>query len=394
MAMAPTDLDFDSLRPPCSVMTVNHDVWRERVRLFVEETIRPNLKDWDKEGTFPDSVYLDAVDSGLFGIGFPESLGGQGTWQDIFYRVIFAEEMHRLGSGVVFADLATHWIGLPPVIEFGNAELRESVGKAVLSGQKKIAFAVTEPSGGSDAANLTTSATVEVDAYRVSGTKTLISGGMRADFILTAVRTGDKGARGISLLLIDADSEGVSRNPVEGLCWYNANTATIHFDDVIVGKERLVGVENQGFAALASQFNVERFSGVGAALGLCRAAVAEAINFSRQRATFGRPLVERQVVKHKLVELVRQIHTAYAYLDVSASRFTEGSLNPADLAMLKITAVNTLQTCSKEALHLVGGSAYSGNYRLERIYRESRIFALGGGTDEVLRDFTARQLGI
>ena len=130
---------------------------------------------------------------------------------------------------------------------------------------------VTEPSGGSDAANLTTSATVEVDAYRVSGTKTLISGGMRADFILTAVRTGDKGARGISLLLIDADSEGVSRYPVEGLfCWYNANTATIHFDDVLVGRERLVGVENQGFAALASQFNVERFSGVGAALGLSR----------------------------------------------------------------------------------------------------------------------------
>ena len=392
--MTPINLDFDSLRPPNDLITVDHDAWRQRVRRFVETIILPNLGDWDREGTFPDSVYGEAVSSGLFGVGFPESLGGQGTGHDIYYRVIFAEEMHRLGSGVVFADLATHWIGLPPVIEYGSAELRESVGKSVLSGQKKIDFAVTEPRGGSDAANLTTSAIEDADGYRVSGVKTLISGGMRADFILTAVRTGDQGARGISLLLIDADSDGVSREPVEGLCWYNANTATIYFDDVRVCKERLIGDKNKGFAALANQFNIERFSGIGAALGLCRAAVAEAIQFARRRETFGRPLAERQVVKHKLVELVRQINAGYAYLDATVARFAEGNMAPADLAMLKITAVNTLQNCSREALHLVGGSAYSGNYRLERIYRESRIFALGGGTEEVLRDFAARQLGI
>jgi acyl-CoA dehydrogenase len=389
----PPPLDFDGLRPPSPFMTGAHADWRRKVREFVTREIEGNLPGWETEGTFPDSLYVAAADAGLLGIGFPESVGGHTEDADPYYRVIFAEELHRLGSGVVFADLATHWIGLPPVVQFGPAELRDTVVRPVLAGRRKIAFAVTEPGGGSDAAALRTSAERRGDHWLVNGSKTLISGAMRADCILTAVRTGDAGAGGISLLLIDAASPGIERRPVAGLRWYNASNGTIEFRDVRVPLDRLIGVENRGFAGLARQFNVERLSGVAATLSMSRAAVAEAIAWAREREAFGRRLVDHQALRHKLVELVRRIRTAYAYLDQCVWRLQQGDAAVADIAMLKVEATRTLERCAREAMHVLGGRAYTGSTRVERIYREARIFALGGGTEEILDDLAARQLG-
>ena len=210
-------LDFDGLRPPSPFMTELHESWRARVRDFVIREILPHLSDWEATGTFPDALFESAARQGLLGIGFPERLGGHTEDADPYYRVIFSEELHRPGSGVVFADLATHWIGLPPVIQFGSEELLETVARPVLAGKRRIAFAVTEPSGGSDAGALQTRAERREGHWLVNGTKTLISGAMRADYILAAVRTGGAGAGGISLLLIDAASPGIARQSVPGL---------------------------------------------------------------------------------------------------------------------------------------------------------------------------------
>jgi acyl-CoA dehydrogenase len=386
-------LDFDGLRPPAPLMTDAHHAWRAKLRDFVAREILPHLDGWDATGTFPDALFESAARQGLLGSGFPERLGGHTEDADPYYRIIFAEELHRPGSGVVFADLATHWVGLPPVIQFGSAELHETVARPVLAGRRRIVFAVTEPSGGSDAAALQTRAERRDGHWLVNGLKTLISGALRADYVLTAVRTGGPGASGISLLLIDAASPGVSMQPVTGLTWYSASNGSIEFRDVQVPLDRLIGPENRGFSGLARQFNVERLSGIAAALAMSRTAVAEAIAWSQERQAFGKRLVEHQAVRHKLVDRVCEIRAAYAYLDQCIWRLQQGETIVADIAMLKFMATRTLERCARDSMHLLGSRAYTGASRIERIHREARIFALGGGTEEVLSDLAARQLG-
>lgn len=389
---APLPLDFDSLRPPSPFMTEAHARWRLQVRRFVDEHVAPSIAEWDSLGRFPDALYATAAREGILGLGFPEELGGHLEQADPWYRIIVAEELHRLGSGVVFADLATHWIALPPVIALGDPALRESVARPVLAGEHRIAFAVTEPGGGSDAAALTTRARRVDDGWRVDGAKTLISGALRADYLLTAVRTGEAGAAGISLLLIDATAPGVTRRPVPGLAWYSASNGTILFEDVAVPAARLVGPENRGFAGLVGQFNIERLSAVAATLAMARVCLAEAIAWCRHREAFGKRLAEHQSVSHRLVDLVRGVHAGYAWLDHCVWRLQGGATPVAEIAMLKVQATRTLERTARDAMHLLGGAAWTGSSRIERAYREARIFALGGGTEEILDDLVARQL--
>lgn len=389
---AKRELDFDGLRPPSPFMKPEHDEWRAKLRAFVNAEIAPNLDAWDAAATFPDDLYVKAARAGVLGMGFPTELGGTGE-TDLYHRIIFAEEFFRLGSGVVFADLATHWIALPPVIAFGPEEMRERIAKPVLAGEKKMAFAVTEPSGGSDVAGFKTTAERRGDVFVVNGGKTLISGATRADFMLTAVRTGGAGSGGLSLLLIEADRPGVSTASVPGLNWYNRNNGSITFDNVEVPVANLIGVENRGFAGLANQFNIERFSGISATLAMARTAIAEAIAWGRERETFGQRVIDHQVIRHKIVDMIQRVTAAYAYMDMVVWRFERGDAPIADLAMLKIQATTTLEYCARECLQVLGGRAYTGQNRVERIYRESRTFVIGGGAEEVLRDLAGRQMG-
>ncbi len=388
----PPSLDFDGLRPPAPWITAAHRAWRDQVRSFVDTHVAPHVAAWDATGTFPDALYETAAREGILGIGFPEALGGHRPDADVGYRILAAEELHRLGTGVVFADLATHWIALPPVASLGAPALQDAVVRPVLAGTRRIAFAVTEPAGGSDAAAMTARAERRGDDWVVNGSKTLISGALRADFLLTAVRTSSGGASGISLLLVDATAPGVSRRPVPGLGWYSASNGAIEFRDVVVPAARLIGVENRGFASLLPQFNVERLSGIAATLAMSRVCVAEAIAWCRTRQTFGQRLIDHQAVRHRLVDLVRLVHGAYAWLDQCVWRIQCGEMPVADIAMLKVQATRTLERSSRDSMHLLGGAAWTGGSRIERAYREARIFALGGGTEEILDDLTARQL--
>ena len=271
--------------------------------------------------------------------------------------------------------------------------MRERVARPVLAGLKKMAFAVTEPSGGSDVGGFQTTAEKVGDNYIVNGSKTLISGATRADFMLTAVRTGGPGVGGLSLLLIEADRPGVSTKPIAGMGWYNGNNGSISFDNVEVPITNLIGIENRGFAGLANQFNIERFSGISATLAMARTAISEAIAFGRERKTFGQRLIDHQVIRQKIVQMIQRLNSTYAYMDMVVWRFHQGETPVADLAMLKVAATTTLEHCARESLQVLGGSAYTGDNRVERIYREARTFVIGGGAEEILRDLAARQMG-
>jgi acyl-CoA dehydrogenase len=385
-------LDFDGLRPKNPFLTEAHDEWRGKARAFVDAQIAPNLREWNAAGTFPDSLYKEAARSGLLGMGFAREYGGTGP-VDLYHRIIFAEEFFRLGSSVVFADLATHWIALPPIIALAPAALCERIARPVLEGDKRMAFAVTEPSGGSDVGSFQTVAERRGEMFVVNGEKTLISGATRADYMLTAVRTGGAGSGGLSLLLIEADRPGVTTASIAGLQWYNRNNGSIRFENVAVPVSQLIGTENKGFAGLAHQFNIERFSGIAATLAMARAALVEAINFARQRQTFGKRVIDHQVIRHKIVEMIQRVDMAYAYLDNVVWRFEQGETPVAELSMLKVAANQTLEHCARECMQVLGGNAYTSDSPVERIYREARSFAVAGGAEEVLFDLAARQLG-
>ena len=389
-----SQIDFDTLRPPCWGFDDSVKRWQTKVRDFVDQHIAPSIDAWNRTGTFPDQLYRTAADAGLLGFGFPEEVGGSGEGVPLYHRIVFSEEFHRLGSGVVFADLATHWIALPPVASSGSPELRETVCKPVLAGEKRIAFAVTEPGGGSDVSAMTTSAVPHAQGYRVNGAKTLISGALRADYLLTVVRTEGAGMGGLSLLLIDAHAPGVSMEGVDGINWYSASNASICFEDVVVPKARLIGAPGGAFRLLAPQFNTERFSGIGATLAMARVATADAIDWARHRQTFGQRLLDHQTIRHKLIDMIRRIRVSYAYLDQCVWRFEQRDEPIADLSMLKVQASTTLEHCAREAMQILGGEAYRGTTRIQRIHREARLFALGGGTEEILNDLAARQLGL
>ncbi len=367
-----------------------HDAFRASLRRFVDREIAPYVDQWDEAEAFPRELYAKAAEVGLLGIGFPEEFGG--TPADPFYVIVACEERARAGSGGVSAGLMSHTIATPPVVALGSDALRQRVLPAVLSGEKIAALAVTEPSGGSDVANLRTTARRDGDHYVINGSKTFITSGMRADFFTVAVRTGGEGMGGISLLVMDGDTPGLTRTPLKKMGWWASDTATLYFDDCRVPVANLLGEENQGFYGLMLNFNNERLGLAANAYGFARTCFDEALAWARERTTFGRPLITRQVIRHKLVDMQMQINATKAFLETTAWRVGQGESPIPEICMLKNHATQTMELCAKEAVQILGGAGYIRGAKCERIYRETKVIAIGGGAEEIMKELASRQL--
>jgi len=392
-------LTFDSTRLPSPHMGASHEAWRKTVRSFVEAEVEPHINDWDEAGAFPRALHKRAAEIGLIGLGFPEKYGGISVDVDIFHSLIAAEELSRAGSGGLVAGLMTHGIGLPPVIKFGSEDLKQRIVPKILSGERLIALCVTEPSGGSDVANIKTKARRDGDSFIVNGEKTFITTGLRADFLTVAVRTGGKdaehaGARGLSFLLIEANTPGISRSSLKKMGWWMSDTASIHFDDVNVPVSNLIGEENGGFASIVANFNMERLSMAAQAIAFARVCIEDAAAWAQSRETFGRPLTRHQVIRHKFAEMMRQVNASSAYLDNCTWRVMNGASPVADLCLLKVQSTRTMEYCAREAMQILGGAGFMRGCRVERIYREVRVMAIGGGSEEIMNDLAARQFGL
>lgn len=288
----------------------------------------------------------------------------------------------------------THGIGLPPILAIGSDEMKQRIAPPVLAGDKIIALGITEPSGGSDVAAIKTRAVRDGDDYVVNGSKMYITSGMRADYLTCALRTGDGGSGGLSLLLIEMDSPGVTRTKLEKMGWHASDTAAIYFDDVRVPVSNLIGGENQGFAGVMQNFNGERLGMAASCVGAAKACLEDAVNWAQQRETFGKRLADHQVIRHKISEMVRKIKATQAFLELCAWRVNEGETPAADLALLKVQATRTSEFCAREACQILGGASFMRGNRVERIYREVRVNAIGGGSEEIMLDLAARQMGI
>lgn len=375
---------------PSPYYTSEHELFRQAFRRFVAAEIEPHAAAWDEAGEFPRALYEKAGAAGMLGIEFPEEYGG--VTADPFYSIIFAQELARPGVGGVWASLTSHTIGAPPIAHAGPVEMKARVLPEILSGRKISALGITEPGGGSDVANLQTRATRDGDHWVVNGSKTFITSGMRADYCTVAVRTGGPGRAGVSLLLVEAGTPGFTRTPLEKMGWWCSDTATLFFEDCRVPAGNLIGEENAGFKVIMRNFNRERLFLAAGANAFAQVCLDEAIAYARERRTFGRPLIEHQVIRHKLADMTMRINATQAYVESLAWRMTQGDDPIADVCLAKNQATLTMESCAREAVQILGGAGYMRGSKVERIYREVRVNAIGGGSEEILRDLAARKL--
>ncbi len=372
--------------------TEEHEAFRAVVRRFVTKEIEPFASQWDEDGEFPRDLYRKAADIGLLGLGFPEAFGG--TPADQFMRIVVSQELARPGAGGINASLMSHGIGAPPIVAGGRPEVQARVLPGIIAGEKISALAITEPNGGSDVANLRTMARRDGDHYIVNGEKTFITSGMRADWLTVAVRTGGAGPGGVSMLLIPGDTRGLSRTKLKKMGWWASDTATLHFDNCRVPAEYLIGEEGGGFQIIMRNFNSERMGMSASCAAFARVCVEEAIAYARQRETFGKPLTQHQVIRHKLVDMMQKVVATESMLMLLAWRLTQGESPVAEICMLKNQATQTMAHCASEAVQIFGGAGYMRGAKVERIYREVKVNAIGGGAEEIMKDLASRQMGL
>jgi acyl-CoA dehydrogenase len=366
---------------------------RESVRRFVQRDVVPHLAGWEDAGELPRDLHRRAAGFGLLGIGFAESVGGAGG--DLLDNVVATEELIQAGgsSGLV-AGLMTHGIALPHIVTAGDPGQIDRFVRPTLAGELIGSLAVTEPDGGSDVAALTTRAERDGDHYVVNGAKTFITSGWRADFVTTAVRTGGPGHGGISLLVVERDTPGFTRGrKLAKMGWHCSDTAELSFVDARVPVANLVGEQDAGFALLMTQFQVERISLAVQAYATAQRCLDLTLGWVRQRETFGRPLISRQLVRHRLVEMASRIELARTYTRSIATRIAAGEEVVAQVCVAKNSAVAACDYVVDAAVQLHGGMGYLRESEVERHYRDARILGIGGGTTEVLAELAARRWG-
>ncbi len=368
-----------------------HQMVRRSVKEFVDKEIVPHIDDWEEMNEFPRDLYKKAGDVGILGIGYPEEYGG--TPGDIFFQIAAWEEIMRCGSGGVAAGLGSLNIAIPPIISHGTDEQKEHFVKPVILGDKIAALAITEPGGGSDVADLQTTAVRENDHYIVNGSKTFITSGCRADQITCAVRTGGSGAQGISLLVIEADSPGYSvSEKLKKTGWWASDTAQIFFDNCKVPVENLIGEENRGFYGIMGNFQSERLQLAVIANVTSQMALDESIRYAGQREAFGRPLTGFQVMRHKIVDMATLVEVSREYTYRVAAKIGAGHSQIKEISMAKNFACSTSDKVTYDAVQIFGGYGFMRGYPVERLYRDNRVLSIGGGTTEIMKEIISKHI--
>lgn len=372
----------------------SHQLIRDSVRRFVEREVLPHIDEWEEAEEFPRELYLKAGAAGILGIGYPEAYGGS-CEGDLFAKVAASEELMRCGSGGLVAGLGSLDIGLPPVVKWARPEVRERVVPAVLRGEKIMALAVTEPSGGSDVASLKTRAVRDGDHYRVSGSKTFITSGVRADYYTVAVRTGGEGFAGISLLLVEKGTAGFSvGRKLKKMGWWASDTAELFFDDCRVPAENLIGVENAGFACIMANFQSERLALAVMANMTAQLALEESLRWAREREAFGKPIGKFQVLRHRLAEMATQLEVSREFTYRQAAKMAAGKSVIKEISMAKNFATDVADRLTYDAVQLLGGMGYMRESLVERLYRDNRVLSIGGGSREIMNEIIGKQMGL
>jgi alkylation response protein AidB-like acyl-CoA dehydrogenase len=366
-----------------------HETFRAEVRRFVAREVAPHAADWEAAGRIPRQIFARMGELQLLGILTPEPYGGSGA--DIFFAMAFLEELPRsMMGGFCAAVSVQQFMATPHILRHGSDELKRRYVVTSVQGRKIGALAITEPDTGSDVAAIRTSAVLKGDSYVVNGAKTFITNGADGDFYTLAARTGPAGAGGLSLLVVDADTPGVTSRRLDKLGWHASDTAEIVFEDVRVPAERRIGEENRGFSMIMESFQLERLAAAAVATGSAQLILELTLDYMASRRVFDRPLTRFQALRHRLADLEAELEAARQLTYHAAWLVQQGDRGVREASMAKLIATELGKRIADECLQLHGGYGYMEEYPVARMYRDARAATITAGTSEIMREIIAR----
>jgi alkylation response protein AidB-like acyl-CoA dehydrogenase len=376
------------------IFTEEHDRLRESIHAFVVKELKPHAEEWERT-TFPDSVFRRMGELGLLGLSYPEEYGGQGG--DYFCNLVLAEEMTYSDSGGLAMGVAVHTdMATPPVHLFGTEEQKQRYLVPAIAGERISCLGITEPDAGSDVSGIRTRAVRDGGEWVINGSKTYITNGHRADFIVLVAKTDPAaGHDGISLFLVDMDLPGVVREKkLEKLGMHASDTALLAFQDVRVPADALLGQEGKGFYHIMWELQGERLIGAAGCVAGAQKAFDKTLAYATERQAFGRPIGRFQVTRHKFAEMATKIEAARQLVYATAWRFANGEYPVREISMAKLNAARIACEVTDECLQIHGGAGYMREYGIERAWRDMRLNRIGAGTDEIMLDVIGRSYGL
>jgi len=383
-------------RAPLPPFTDEHGELRETVRRFVSNEIAPHVDEWEAAREFPRELFARCGELGFLGLKFPEEYGGQGGTP--VHDAVWIEELSGSGgSGGVAAGLNAHAsIAMPPVFNFGTEEQRRRWVAPGIRGERVGALGITEPGAGSNVAGIRTFARKVAGGYVVNGSKTFITNGVRADFLVCAVKTSEEGGHhGLSFLVLEREMPGyeVTRK-LEKMGWHSSDTGELGFTDVEVPEDHLLGEENGGFYLIMANFQWERLVMALGAVGGMQRVFETTLAYAKERHAFGRPIGRFQAIRHKFGEMAMRIEASRAITYNALRLFAEGHDAIREVTAAKLFTQRALLEIADQCLQIHGGYGYMREYGIERAVRDARLGPIGGGTDEVMKEILGRQLGL
>lgn len=373
-----------------SYFTEEHDAFRESFREFLQREVVPHIDKWEKDGEIERFIWKKFGEMGYFGLHYPEKYGGLEL--DLFYTIIFLEELQKINSGGFAAAMWAHcYLAMTHVLKEGNEAIREKYLVPSITGEKIGCLCISEPFGGSDVAGMRTTAVKEGDHYIINGSKTFITNGFLSDYLVVAVKTSPKlGHKGMSIFIMDRDTPGISSTKLDKLGWRASDTAEISFDNVKVPVENLMGEENKGFSYVMQHFSLERL-----VMGINAHARAEyaldyAIEYMGERMAFGKHLNEFQVLRHKVAEMASEVEMCKMFNYNITHRLNNKEYVVKEASMSKLNSTKIADKVIYECLQLLGGNGYMEDYPMARLFRDSRLGPIGGGTSDILCEIIAK----
>jgi len=370
--------------------TEEHESFRQSFKEFLQKEVVPHIEKWEKEGTIERFIWKKFGEMGYFGLNSPEAYGGLGL--DLFYTVIFLEELQKINSGGFAAAMWAHaYLAMTHVNKEGDDRIKKAYLTPSIEGEKIGCLCITEPFGGSDVAGMRTTAVKKDDTYVLNGSKTFITNGVYADYMVVAAKTQpESGNKGMSIFIIDSNTQGVSTTKLDKLGWRASDTAEIAFDNVIIPVENLMGEEGKGFPYIMQHFALERLVMGINAHARAEYAIDYVIQYMSERQAFGRTIDKFQSLRHKVADMASEVEMCKALTYATTKRLNDGEYVVKEASMSKLMSTKIADQVVYDCLQLLGGYGYMEEYPMARLLRDSRLGPIGGGTSEILREVIAK----
>ena len=372
--------------------TEEHEFFRKSFQDFLKKEVVPHIDTWEQTGTIGRFIWEKFGEMGYFGLATPEAYGGMDL--DIFYTIIFIEELQKINSGGFAAAIWAHeYLAMTHLNKEANEAQKQKYLVPSVTGEKIGCLCITEPFGGSDVGGMRTTAVKKGDTYVINGSKTFITNGVYSDYLIVAAKTSPElGNKGISIFVIDRDLPGISATKLDKLGWRASDTAEIAFDNVVIPAENLMGEENLGFPYIMQHFALERLIMGVNAHARSEWALEYTVGYMKERTAFGKPISKFQALRHKVADLASEVEMAKTFNYVTAKRLDDGEYVVKEATMSKLLSTKIADQVAYDCVQLLGGYGYMEEYPLARNLRDSRLGPIGGGTSEILREIISKMV--